>query len=107
MNIINLPDGSAFNAGYVAAITWSGAFGSGEYRQSAGIRIFASKSSLLGGSSVEQIHYIRMESDEAARETCEALVRRWRGEVVAMPMSRNETQPEVPPDVPGEPVETH
>lgn len=77
--ILTLPDGSAFDSRYVAAITWDKARGTGEYASPAGIRVFGTKEGFLGGKTMEQVHYCRMDSDEAARKACEALVHGWTG----------------------------
>lgn len=80
--ILTFPDGSAIDARFVAGITWNKSSGSGDHRSLACIRVHSTRESLFGrGQTMEQVHYIPMGSDEAAKAACEELVRGWTGDV--------------------------
>jgi hypothetical protein len=82
--ILTLPDGSAIDARFVAAITWDKARGTGEYASPSCIRIFSAKSDfMMRGPQMEQTHYCPMENDAAAREACQMLVSGWTGKAAA------------------------
>lgn len=86
MMTLILPDGSAIASQFVGAITWEKSR-QGQYGSPAFLRIYQIKNSGdLGFSSkthLEQIHYLPMESDEAAKTACEALVAAWSGKALA------------------------
>jgi hypothetical protein len=81
-NYLKLPDGSAIESQYVKAITWDRSHSPQEGR-AAFIRIYGYKSSSglgFGGSTgLEQIHFVAMPTEAAAKKTCEELVAAWTG----------------------------
>lgn len=82
MTILTMPDGSAFDSRFVAAITWDKSNATG---RPACLRVYGVKDSSMGfgmQQHMEQVHYIPMGSDEAAREACEALVQGWTGKAM-------------------------
>lgn len=74
------PDGSTFDARIIAAIRWS-KFRPGEYGGKARVTIDTYREPLMFGGGRgpfrEQIHYVEMESDEAAEKACRAMVLGW------------------------------
>lgn len=83
--ILTLPDGSAFDASMVAAINWNRSR-PGDYGGKAILRIHVYKEpggfGISNSRTIEQAHYVEMESDEAAKAACEALVAGWSGRVL-------------------------
>jgi hypothetical protein len=84
MRILILPDGSAIESEHVKAIIWNRST-TGQHGSPAIIRVYGIKPrDFLGFGSggplgLEQIHYCRMESDEAAQTACTELVAAWSG----------------------------